>query len=120
MSLCVLGLRGAHVSAQDELLVDHVFQPSQRDFVTSTERTDDLVVPTAFEEQGNSDHASLSCPQVCRSYRSLSLFGEGCGDRLYTSFTAWEFKPGNERVLGSGQVVVPLWQDAKTLLFAVC
>ncbi|MDA1165829.1 MAG: inverse autotransporter beta domain-containing protein [Planctomycetota bacterium] len=118
MSLCVLGLRGAHVSAQDELLVDHVFQPSQRDFVTSTERTDDLVVPTAFEEQGNSDHASLSCPQVCRSYRSLSLFGEGCGDRLYTSFTAWEFKPGNERVLGSGQVVVPLWQDAKTLLFA--
>tara|TARA_R110002095_G_scaffold188226_2_gene165513 strand:- start:10414 stop:13026 length:2613 start_codon:yes stop_codon:yes gene_type:complete len=39
-------------------------------------------------------------------------------DQLYSAYTAWEIKPGNERVLGDGQIMVPLWQTSDSLLFA--
>lgn len=39
-------------------------------------------------------------------------------DQLYSAYTAWEIKPGNERVLGDGQIMVPLWQTTESLLFA--
>ncbi|VAX38757.1 hypothetical protein MNBD_PLANCTO02-374 [hydrothermal vent metagenome] len=36
----------------------------------------------------------------------------------WDAYTAWSFKPGNERVMGDGQVMVPLWQNGTSMLFA--
>ncbi len=37
---------------------------------------------------------------------------------LWNSFTEWTFKPGDNRVLGNGELFVPLWQNDGALLFA--
>jgi hypothetical protein len=42
--------------------------------------------------------------------------GSNCD--LYQTYTAWEFSPGDHRVLGDGQLMVPLWQTSDSLIFA--
>ena len=37
---------------------------------------------------------------------------------FWPAFTSWEIKPGNRRVLGDGLLMVPLYQDCRTMCFA--
>ncbi len=37
---------------------------------------------------------------------------------MWDAYTAWSVKPGNRRVMGDGQIVVPLWQNSTSMLFA--
>jgi len=46
------------------------------------------------------------------------IFNPTNNDNIYKAYTEWSFKPGNNRVLGDGQLMVPLWQDEKSLFFA--
>ncbi|MCH7688034.1 MAG: right-handed parallel beta-helix repeat-containing protein, partial [Planctomycetes bacterium] len=45
------------------------------------------------------------------------IFGIEDDGNLWGSFTAWSFKPGDNRVLGNGELFVPIWQDSESLLF---
>ena len=37
---------------------------------------------------------------------------------FWPAFTSWEIKPGNRRVLGDGLLMVPIYQDCRTMCFA--
>lgn len=45
-------------------------------------------------------------------------WGGGDEGPLWHAFTSWSFRPSDDRMLGDGQLFVPLWQDGTTLLFA--
>ena len=62
---------------------------------------------------------------ICQPRATNNLYGRNTllghrwsEDFLYQPFTAWQYKPGSERVLGDGQIMLPLWQTDESLLFA--
>jgi len=57
------------------------------------------------------DLAEEICENICHE---LNLDD----DSLWNTYTEWSFKPGDNRVLGDGQLVVPIWQDCDSLIFA--
>ena len=64
-----------------------------------------------------SDAVSASTSDIAgqtRPWRCCNCEDDGI---LWSSYAEWAFKPGNNRVLGDGELFVPLLQDSRTLLF---
>ena len=69
--------------------------------------------------ESRSCHSGLSpcCPRASCTY-GKSVFAKWLHGDYWPAFTSWEIKPGNRRVLGDGLLMVPLYQDRCTMLFA--
>ena len=82
--------------------------------VSDTTLTTEAAANTSVYSLGSRDyHGSMNNGSMWSN-----LFANRADDgQLWETYTAWEFKPGNDRVLGDGQLMVPLWQDDSSLIF---
>lgn len=95
--------------------VDVIFeQPILSERHDNFRGSNDNIRDIAFEQ--TSDSSIQFEPATFQSMQSGWLSSEF--SQRWQAFTAWEFKPGNRRVLGDGQLFIPLWQDDESLIFA--
>ncbi len=109
VAICLFGTSANFSMGEEPQAVDQVFQAGEQDLVS--ELNEDSPVVLQIDEYSPIQQASAA------SHVGGQLFQTYSGD-LYKSFTAVEYKAGTDRSLGDLQLVVPLWQDTETLIFA--
>ena len=121
MSLIAMAVFGTSVSlsmAEEPETIEKVFQPAEQNLVS--ELNEDSPVAQAPEVP-----AVLSEDVATFETTETNYIGAGNGQHfqtydgsLYRTYTAVEGKPGTNRSLGDIQLVVPLWEESDSLIFA--
>ena len=103
--------------------IDKVLQSKEQDLVSELNENSPVaqvpVAPAVLSENAENRAAtSVETIEVSHIGYGNGQFYQTYDGPLYRTFTAFEGKPGTNRSLGDIQLVVPLWEESDSLIFA--